>query len=164
MIAEHGVAAPGVAAMEWWIAGLVGGAATVEDLRRRTISNWLSVAAFSAGLVYQTWSHGPRGAASAVLGAIAGFLVFLVFYLLGGMGGGDVKLMAGFGALLGIGRLLPAAFWTALTGGLLAAAVLGWRAIRVRAKKSGEDSERPEAIPYAPAIFAGVLLTLLSSN
>ncbi len=43
------------------------------------------------------------GALYALAGAAAGFAVFLIFYLLGGMGGGDVKLMAGFGALLGAG-------------------------------------------------------------
>ena len=37
---------------------------------------------------------------------LAGAGVFLIFYLLGGMGGGDVKLMAGFGALLGAKLLL----------------------------------------------------------
>ena len=38
-----------------------------------------------------------------------GAVVFLIFYLLGGMGGGDVKLMAGFGAVLGVRQLLEAA-------------------------------------------------------
>ena len=52
-------------------------------------------------LVLQTVQHGWRGAGSALLGTLAGASVFLIFYLLGGMGGGDVKLMAGFGALLG---------------------------------------------------------------
>ena len=47
-------------------------------------------------------------------GSIAGFLVFFVFYWLGGMGGGDVKLMAGLGAVLGIERLWAAALWTAV--------------------------------------------------
>ena len=41
---------------------------------------------------------------------LAGAGVFLIFYLLGGMGGGDVKLMAGFGAVLGVPRLLEAPF------------------------------------------------------
>ena len=58
------------------------------------------------------------GALTALAGTAAGFAVFLIFYLLGGMGGGDVKLMAGFGALLGTGRLLEAALWTAGIGGM----------------------------------------------
>ncbi len=67
---------------------------------------------------------------TALAGTVVGFAVFLIFYLLGGMGGGDVKLMAGFGALLGAGRLLEAALWTAGVGGIMAVAVLGWKALR----------------------------------
>ncbi len=64
-------------------------------------------------------------------GRSTGFAVFLVFYLLGGMGGGDVKLMAGFGALLGFHQLIAAALWTAGVGGsIIAAGVLGVRALR----------------------------------
>ena len=41
--------------------------------------------------------------------------------LLGGMGGGDAKLMAGFGAVLGVKRLLEAALWIAACGGVMIA-------------------------------------------
>ena len=154
-----------------WIAGLVGVAAIVEDLARRRISNWIPCSAFGAGLILQSVSHGWSGAGSAVLGSIAGFSVFLVFYLLGGMGGGDVKLMAGFGALLGVGKVLEAALWTAGCGGLLAALVIAggalrglWRSYRSASLPTGDStSRRPAAdsIPYAPAIAAGVWLSLV---
>ncbi len=67
------------------------------------ISNWIPGSAFAGGVILQTVQHGWRGTGSALAGTAAGAGVFLVFYLLGGMGGGDVKLMAGFGALLGCG-------------------------------------------------------------
>ena len=92
------------------LAGGVGIAACIDDLRRRQISNWIPGSAFASGLILQTVQHGWRGAGSALLGTLAGAGVFLIFYLLGGMGGGDVKLMAGFGALLGTKRLLEAGF------------------------------------------------------
>ena len=41
----------------------------------------------------------------AGIGTVAGFAVFLVFYLLGGMGGGDVKLMTAVGCLAGAGNI-----------------------------------------------------------
>ena len=145
------------------IAGLVGGAAALEDLARRTVSNWTSVAALLMGAACQTLAGGWKGLGISLLGAIAGFAVFLVFYVLGGMGGGDVKLMAGFGAVIGAGHVLEAAFWTALAGGVLAAAVLGWASVRARLRR-GERASGPVAIPYAPAIVVGVLLTLVSSN
>jgi Flp pilus assembly protein protease CpaA len=90
------------------------------------------------------------------------------------MGGGDVKLMAGFGAVLGWKRLLEAALWTAGCGGVMAALVIGAGAIRQiwRSKSSGRaetaqggsDSSRAlkaNSIPYAPAIAAGVWLSLV---
>ena len=112
------------------IAIAVGLVAMVTDFKRREIDNWLVVAALVAGLGWQVGQHGWIGIFHALAGAAAGFGVFLVFYLLGGMGGGDVKLMAGFGALLGLGRLLEAALWTAAVGGLLALGFLGWRTAR----------------------------------
>ena len=81
-------------------------AACIDDLSRRQISNWIPCSAFAGGVILQTVQHGLRGAGSALAGTCAGAAVFLVFYLLGGMGGGDVKLMAGFGALLGVKQLL----------------------------------------------------------
>jgi prepilin peptidase CpaA len=153
-----------LARLEWWVAGLVGVAASAEDLARRTISNWIVLAALVAGVACQVFARGWAGIGYGVLGAAAGFGVFLIFYVLGGMGGGDVKLMAGFGALLGAGRLLQAAFWTALTGGLLAAGVLGFSAARRWLKPGREEQARPVSIPYAPAIALGVWLTLLSAK
>ncbi len=150
--------------VEYFLLAVIGGAATVEDLVRRSISNWISLAALVSGIGCQVIAGGWRGAGAAALGAAAGFSVFLVFYLLGGMGGGDVKLMAGFGSMLGAWRLLQAAFWIAITGGLIAAAVLGYSALRRVLAKQQENTGRVRAIPYAPAIVIGVWLTLLSGK
>jgi prepilin peptidase CpaA len=156
------------------LAGGVGIAACVDDLRRRRIANWIPVFAFASGVILQTVEHGWRGAGSALLGTVAGASVFLIFYLLGGMGAGDVKLMAGFGALLGARRLFEAALWTAGCGGILALAVIGgglirdlWRRSRTDGKPeaSAEERGRPaDSIPYAPAIAAGVWLSLVGST
>ena len=153
------------------IAGVVGVAAIVDDLSRRRISNWIPCAAFAAGLILQTIQSGWRGAGSALLGTLAGAAVFLIFYLLGGMGGGDIKLMAGFGAVLGTQRLLEAALWTAGCGGLMAVAVIAVRSIRkfwtsrskagLDSPDGGQRSAQADSIPYAPAIAAGVWLSLV---
>lgn len=153
------------------IAVVVGLAAIVDDLWRRRISNWISVTALAAGLIWQLSVNGLPGILYGVGGALLGFVVFLVFYVLGGMGGGDVKLMTGFGALLGAGRLLEAALWTAGVGGLLALSVLAFRAVRQKLlprdadaaveSLSEEEKKRRESIPYAPAIALGVWLSLV---
>jgi prepilin peptidase CpaA len=150
-----------------WIAVVVGVAAVSDDLARRQISNWIPAAAFCAGLVLKTAQEGWRGAGSSLLGAAAGAAVFLVFYLAGGMGGGDIKLMAGFGAVLGTKLLLEAALWTAGCGGLMASFVIAARSVRQLWRKLrnqaavGEAALKVEAIPYAPAIAAGVWLALV---
>ncbi len=157
------------------LAGGVGIAACIDDLRRRQISNWIPGSAFASGLVLQTVQHGWRGTGSALLGTLAGAGVFLIFYLLGGMGGGDVKLMAGFGALLGAKQLFQAALWTAGCGGVMALAVIASGLVRdlwARANSSGSaaaESSRPagrrtDSIPYAPAIAAGVWLSLVGAT
>jgi prepilin peptidase CpaA len=156
------------------LAGGVGIAACIDDLRRRQISNWIPASALASGLVLQTVQHGLRGTGSALLGTLAGAGVFLIFYLLGGMGGGDVKLMAGFGALLGAKRLFEAALWTAGCGGVLAVAFIAAGLIRdlyVRAKSAGSETDakskrprRADSIPYAPAIAAGVWLSLVGAT
>ena len=151
-----------------WIAILVGVAAVIDDLARRQISNWICVAALAGGLGWQAGQYGWTGLAYGLGGAAAGFATFLIFYLLGGMGGGDVKLMTGFGALLGASRLVEAALWTAGVGGILALGVLGFRALRDRIRKPVEETGlTPEqklkaaSIPYAPAIALGVWLSLV---
>jgi prepilin peptidase CpaA len=160
------------------MAGVVGLAATIDDLWRRQISNWIPGSALAGGMILQTVQHGWRGAGSALAGTAAGAGVFLVFYLLGGMGGGDVKLMAGFGALLGVQQLLQAALWTAGCGGVLALAVIATRAIRdlwtrCNRARAGEPAAgqadvaragRADSIPYAPAIAAGVWLSLVAAT
>ncbi len=149
-----------------WIAVLVGLAATVDDLVRRQIANWIPAAALAGGFGWQIGRDGlVMGVLHALAGAGAGFAVFLIFYLLGGMGGGDVKLMAGFGALLGTGRLIEAAMWTAGVGGLLALGVVAYQGLRrqfwPKRVLTAAEKERGDSIPYAPAITLGVWLSLM---
>jgi prepilin peptidase CpaA len=149
-----------------WIAILIGLAAMIDDLARRQIANWIPLAALAAGFGWQIGQSGLRGLLYAGIGTVAGFAVFLIFYLLGGMGGGDIKLMAGFGALLGFHQLIAAALWTAGVGGVIAASVLGVRALRrALGATNGAATKQDEAhdsIPYAPAIALGVWLSLAS--
>jgi prepilin peptidase CpaA len=152
-----------------WIAILVGLAAAADDLARRHIANWIPAAALAGGFGWQIGQKGIwTGTLHALGGATVGFAVFLIFYLMGGMGGGDVKLMAGFGALLGLPGVLWAALWTAAFGGVIAIGAVAWQAARQlirrglrRAEAEGEVGERQESIPYAPAIVLGVWLALV---
>ena len=144
-----------------YIAICLGIAAIWDDLARRRISNWIPAIAFLSGLCLQFSLHGWYGALAALLGALTGASVFILFYLLGGMGGGDIKLMAGFGAMLGTNRILEAALWTAGSGGLIAGGVILVSAVR---RRGADKSRTLDSIPYAPAITAGVWLSLINGR
>jgi prepilin peptidase CpaA len=153
-----------------WIAILVGLAAAADDLARRRIANWIPAAALAGGFGWQIGQNGVlTGSLHALGGTAVGFAVFLIFYLMGGMGGGDVKLMAGFGALLGLPGVLWAALWTAAFGGVIAIGAVAWQTVRGAGRRilrrtatiSGGDREMQGSIPYAPAIVLGVWLALV---
>ena len=153
--------------MKWLVilAIIFGVLASGEDLWRRRVSNPIAVGAFLSGLVANTVLDGLRGAGGALAGSLMGFVVFLAFYLLGGMGGGDVKLMAGFGAILGGWWLtFMAAILAALIGGLMALGYLLVKLVRrwVRPPDVTSGSGFKDSIPYAPAISLGVVLSFLS--
>ena len=148
-----------------WIAVAVGIAAMADDLARRHIANWIPAAALAGGLGWQIGRDGWHGLLTALGGAVLGFCVFLIFYLKGGMGGGDIKLMAGFGALLGASLILQAAIWGAAIGGVMAVSALMWRSLQKKWRPAleamtAEQQERAATIPYAPAITLGVWLVL----
>lgn len=130
---------------------VLGCAAAVDDLRRRAISNWINVTGIAAGLIYQTVRHGFRGLGLAAAGAAVGFTIFLVCYWMGAMGGGDLKLMAAFGTILGPAGILAAALLASIIGGLIAAGCLAL-------------DRRKRAIPYAPAIVLGCWMALLGGK
>jgi prepilin peptidase CpaA len=90
--------------------------AAVTDLWKFKVHNLLTLPLLGTGLVYHGLTGGLDGLAESALGALFGFAILVVFYLLGGMGAGDVKLMAGVGAWLG----MPLTFSVFLVSGLAA--------------------------------------------
>jgi len=136
------------------LAATVSIAAITVDIRHRQIPNALSVALLLIGIFPAGLTRGWAGLADVLLGAALGFAVFLVPYLLGGMGGGDVKLMAGFGALTGARGVLPALLLVAVAGATTSVLFLVYRRARGQAFC--------DAIPYAPAIVIGSLLVAAS--
>lgn len=64
--------------------------------------------------------HGGSGLTASLAGWAVGLGLFIPFFLLGGMGAGDVKLLAAVGAWLGVPGVVWAALYGALCGGVLA--------------------------------------------
>lgn len=86
-------------------------AAAVSDLRSRKIPNKMTLPMFLAGLVYQIafggWSglaeghYAAAGLKSALLAFALGFGTLFILWMVGGGGGGDVKLMGALSVWLG---------------------------------------------------------------
>ena len=75
--------------------------AAVIDVRTRRLPNWLTVPAFAAALLFHLVTGGVPGLLGSLAGFAVGFSILFVLWLVGGGGGGDVKLMGAVGAWLG---------------------------------------------------------------
>jgi prepilin peptidase CpaA len=84
------------------------------------VSGWL-YSALAASLAGDAWYGGFGG---SLLGTAAGLAMLLPLYAIGGMGAGDVKLLAGVGAWLGASHTLHAFCATAIVGAVLAIAMV----------------------------------------
>ena len=101
----------------------VGAIACVWDLRTRRIPNALTFGSSLLALGVSLLVSGLPGLGYAMAGWSVGLAIFLPFFLLGGMGAGDVKLLAALGAWLGPVTVFWLAVYAALAGGLLAVAL-----------------------------------------
>jgi len=104
----------------WWPTIAVLAVATFTDLRSRRIPNWLVLPFMAAGLVVPALLAGWHGLGQSLEGFGLGALIYGFLAVIGGMGMGDVKLVAAIGAWVGPKQLLFAILITAMAGGLMA--------------------------------------------
>ena len=81
--------------------GLVAMIAAATDLWKFKVYNVLTFPALFAGLAVSAWLGGIEGLKASALGAGLGFGTLVIFFALGGVGAGDVKLMTAVGAWIG---------------------------------------------------------------
>jgi len=98
-------------------------AACLFDLQSRRIPNVLTLGAAVAAFVFAAFNGGLAGLGSSVTGWAVGLALWLPVYALGGMGAGDVKLIAAIGAWLGPAGALHAALYAGISGAVLALVV-----------------------------------------
>ena len=107
-----------------WVLSAVLVEAALIDGRELRVPNWLTFHLVAAGFLFACWT-GERGAILASLAGIGvGLVSLLPLYAIGGMGAGDVKLMAGVGAWMGPQITLGAFVASAMVGGLMGLAMI----------------------------------------
>lgn len=154
-------------------------AAASCDLRTRRIPNALTFGSAAVALAVHGTIDGWPGLLLAASGWVVGLALFLPFFMLGGMGAGDVKLLAGLGAWLGPAGVAWTALYAAIAGGVMALIVtlaggytrtalrnVGtilrfWQASGVRPVEGLTlSSSAGPRLPYALPIAVGVMVTL----
>ena len=153
--------------------------AAVMDVRTRRIPNWFTLSTLAGALLLQVLGGGLHALALSFVASVLAGSLFLVLFLAGGMGGGDVKLMAAIAAGIGLSDTGALLVFTALFGGAMAILVMVWHGrvlesvrnvgtIMVHHSEHGLEphpdlnvrNRRNLRLPYALAITAGTLLTL----
>lgn len=149
------------------------------DLRSRRVPNFVTFPALAFGLLLHFTLGGWRDLGTAAAAGLICGLVFLVFYLAGGMGAGDVKLIAAAGCLAGLPLIANLLILTSVAGGVMAIGLALYRrqlketilnvgALAVHHKAMGltphpeltVSNRRTLRLPYAVAIAAGSALSL----
>jgi len=97
-------------------------AAALYDVRYRRIPNWLTAGSAGLGLALNAFLNQARAGMfkASLIGFAAAFGIYLVLYALRAMGGGDVKLMAAIGAIVGWPNWFGIFLVTSILGGIMA--------------------------------------------
>jgi prepilin peptidase CpaA len=147
------------------------------DVRTAKIPNMLTYPAIGIGLGIGLWPGTEPALISSLIGLAVAFLPALLLFATGGIGGGDVKLLAALGALLGYPIILDVLFYSVVAGsglglglvvwhgrGLQTLRELGWLALSV--VYPGLKAEVPAGdlrLPFGVAILLGTLWVLYVS-
>jgi len=163
--------------------------AAVTDVWKFKVYNLLTLPVLLAGLMYHGAHGGAAGLADSALGMLFGFGSLIVFYVLGGIGAGDVKLMAAIGAWLGMPLTFYVFIASAMAGGVYAVGLLAlsgglmevcinfqllfYRLMAIQRHLGADDrieaamkcpDRRKKFVPYAAMMAVGVLATLIWLN
>ena len=148
--------------------------AVAMDLHSSRIPNWLTFPAMGFALAAHAWANGVDGLLFGLAGIGTGLVLFFFVYLAGGIGAGDVKLMAAIGGFVGLYGVLSCAWLAMILGGIYAIGALCYQwglaatgqrlayaaygALMVGGSAWSRDLALPFKLRYGLAIAAGTLL------
>jgi prepilin peptidase CpaA len=153
--------------------------AAVCDLKTRRIPNILTFGAPLLALAVNGYLAGWQAVGLSILGWVVGLILFFPFYALGGLGAGDVKLLAALGAFVGPVAAVWLALFTSIAGGGMAlfvalysgylrralvnlwCIIMHWRLEGPRpVPEMTLATNRGPRLAYAVPVLAGLMLTL----
>ncbi|MGQ9576917.1 MAG: A24 family peptidase [Thermoguttaceae bacterium] len=110
----------------WLLSALLVTAAVIDGWKFK-VPNWLTFPMVAGGWVYSAVCFGWEGLAWSLVGTAVGLGLLLPLYAIGGMGAGDVKLLAGVGAWVWTNTTFYAFCASGIAGGLIALAMVLFR-------------------------------------
>ena len=154
-------------------------AGSVTDVKSRRIPNFITLSSILLGLAMHLAIGGWKQLLLSLAAGLICGIAFLLFYIAGGMGAGDVKLMTAVGCIAGLPHVPYLLVLTALCGGVMALCLAVVRGqllqtisnIGTIASHHSQEGFAPHPdinlsnastlrLPYALAIASGSLLTL----
>ncbi len=113
-----------------WVVTITLVVAAVIDGWKLKVPNWITFPMILSGWVYSTIFFGWPGLGWSLTGTMVGLGLLLPLYAIGGMGAGDVKLLAGVGAWVWGMATVQAFCVTAIVGAIIAVGMVvlqkGW--------------------------------------
>jgi prepilin peptidase CpaA len=110
-----------------WVVTFLLVTAAIIDGWKLKVPNWLTFPMIMAGWISSTILFGWAGLGWSLAGTVAGLALLLPLYAIGGMGAGDVKLLAGVGAWVGATTTCYAFCVSAVVGAIIAVLMVLWR-------------------------------------
>lgn len=107
----------------WLVTAFVIVAATIDGWKLK-VPNVLTYPFIVAGWGYSFWTAGWEGLGWSLLGTLVGLGVLFAVYLIGGMGAGDAKMLAGIGAWVWVEAVWNVFLLTVVIGGVIAAIMI----------------------------------------
>ncbi|MEN3046537.1 MAG: A24 family peptidase [Candidatus Hydrothermales bacterium] len=105
--------------IKFQVVGLATIISVYTDLRFGKIFNKITFPLFFSGLIYNLIFNKFEGFVNSLIGAFIAFAFFYIFFQLGGVGGGDVKLITGIGSWIAYPSILLIIFLTSIAGLLI---------------------------------------------
>ena len=107
-----------------WLVSVTLILAAVIDGFELKVPNWLTYPMIVSGWLYSVTFFGWEGIGWSLLGTLIGLTLLLPAYVIGGMGAGDVKLLAGVGAWMHGTHVFYAFCLSAVAGAIIAIAMV----------------------------------------